>query len=89
MVDIEPLGSSLWFDALAKLFQRSNASCGHDVERLLRHAYHLTQLTSRQLAGDRLRGVARKEGVRGCRPRAHRFPSDIADAELRSFRGAD
>jgi hypothetical protein len=47
MPDIEPLEPVLWFGAVRKLAQRAERMGDGELERLLRHAYHLLQLTPR------------------------------------------
>lgn len=47
----EPLEPELWFGALARLAQRQHASNGGNPESMLRHAYHLAQLTPGPLRG--------------------------------------
>ena len=48
--DIEPLEPALWFGALKKLALLLDETTGNEeLERLLRHAYHLLQLTPRPL----------------------------------------
>lgn len=49
MQDIEPLEPAMWFGAIAKLEQRRIRSAEIEFDRLLRHAYHLLQLTPRPL----------------------------------------
>lgn len=49
MADIEPLEPAVWFGAIKKLAVRQAAMMEEDLERLLRHAYHLVQLTPRPL----------------------------------------
>lgn len=49
MVDIEPLKATLWIAAVGKLHQRADRAKNHELESLLRHAYHLVQLTPRHL----------------------------------------
>ena len=43
--NIEPLEPSAWFDALERLLRRQRTSRDNDLFALLRHAYHLLQLT--------------------------------------------
>ena len=47
MPDIEPLEPGLWFGAVRKLARRIERRGDGELERLLRHAYHLLQLTPR------------------------------------------
>ncbi len=47
----EPLEPELWFSALARLAQRQRASNGGNPESMLRHAFHLAQLTPGPLRG--------------------------------------
>ena len=47
----EPLEPELWFGALARLAQRQRASNGGNPESMLRHAFHLAQLTPGPLRG--------------------------------------
>lgn len=48
--DVEPLAPELWFAALKHLSERQAAG-GANVESLLRHAFHLLQLTPLPLRG--------------------------------------
>jgi hypothetical protein len=47
----EPLEPELWFNALARLAQRQRAASGGNPESMLRHAFHLAQLTPGPLRG--------------------------------------
>ena len=49
MNDIEPLEARTWFGAIRALERRWGQHSNGDQERLLRHAYHLVQLTPRPL----------------------------------------
>jgi hypothetical protein len=49
-MNIEPLEPASWFRAISKLSVRIEASGSADQESLLRHAYHLAQLTPRPLS---------------------------------------
>jgi hypothetical protein len=49
MVEIEPLEPTLWFAAISKLDQRSRRAVSRELESLLRHGYHLLQLTPHEL----------------------------------------
>ena len=49
--DIEPLEPDLWFAALAQLSKRRAEAREGGAESLLRHAFHLLQLTPRPLRG--------------------------------------
>lgn len=48
-MDIEPIDTELWFGALSVLQQRRMGAVVSDLERQLRHAYHLQQLAPRSL----------------------------------------
>jgi hypothetical protein len=45
----EPLAPATWFLALERLAQRHTMAAGRDLEAMLRHAFHLLQLTPRHL----------------------------------------
>lgn len=48
---IEPLEPELWFSALSRLADRRQASGSDGIESMLRHAFHLAQLTPGPLRG--------------------------------------
>jgi hypothetical protein len=47
--DIEPLEPAIWFQAIRKLFGCCDVKTAEELEMLLRHGYHLLQLTPRPL----------------------------------------
>jgi len=47
--DVEPLEPVIWFQAIRKLVERCGADAADEPEMLLRHGYHLLQLTPRPL----------------------------------------
>ena len=49
MEDVEPLEPVIWFHSIRKMLERGDAVSADALEMLLRHGFHLLQLTPRPL----------------------------------------